>query len=193
MRKFISDSAQGDGGRSVELYSGFRPPGGVIHGERTLRMCREFGLGYISPAAEHGAVVALPPPEDAGGSIVVLPFRWRTVDAYYYMPAFAKLREFKGELLSEPQPPSTLVQAYKQQIDEAIRDGGFVSFLFHPFLTDSEERLQAMEEVLAFLAEKRDEGKVWLATCRQVEGFVRENPDKKLLGGDPGWDTTSWR
>lgn len=197
MRGFCADGGRGEG---VRMYEGFRPPGGTIHGERTLRMCREYGLGYISPAAERGALVPLPAAghpgdgsgeEKAGDSIVVLPFRWRTVDAYYYMPAFSALREMKGELPSAAQPPSVLVEAFKRQIDEAIAQGGFVSFLFHPFLTDSEERMEAMEEVLAYLAMRRDEGEVWVAPCREVEAYVRQNPG--ILGNDPGWDNSSWR
>ena len=188
MREFVRDEGKG---RGMGMYAGFRPPGGVIHGERTLKMCREFGLDYVSPAAESGALVPFASERGDDDSIAVLPFRWRTVDAYYYMDAFSKLREIKGELPSEPQPPSVLVQAFKGQIDEAIKQGGVVSFLFHPFLTDSEERLEAMEEVLAYLAQRRHEGKIWLAPCKEVAEYVREHPD--VLGSDPGWDNTSWR
>ena len=190
MKGFISDEGKG---RGMSMYQGFRPPGGTIHGDRTLRMCREHGLGYISPAAERGALVPLKARNESekDDSIVVLPFRWRTVDAYYYMSSFNKLREVKGELPSEVQPTSVLVESFKAQIDEAIEQGGFVSFLFHPFLTDSEERLAAMEEVLQYLAKKRQEGDIWVARARDVEGYVREHPD--VLGNDPEFDETSWR
>lgn len=151
-------------------------------------MCREFGLEYISPAAERGALV---PIKEGENTIVVLPFRWRTVDAYYYMDSFSKLREMKGELPSESQLPSVLVEAFERQVDEAIEEGGFVSFLFHPFLTDSEERLEAMEDVLAYLAKKRDEGSIWLAPCKEVATYVRSHPD--VLGEDPSWDDSTWR
>ena len=187
LKAYISPGGKGDGSR-VEKYRGFRPPGGVIHGERTLKMCREYGLGYISPAAHEGALV----PIDGGkDSMVVLPFRWSTVDAYYYMDAFSKLREMKAELPSLAQPPSVLVEWYTRQIDEAIEKGGFLSLLFHPFLTNLEERLQAMETVIQHLVKRRDEGKVWLARCRDVEEWVRQNP--KVLGEDPTWDNSSWR
>ena len=156
-------------------------------------MCREFGLGYISPAAENGALIPLAAGKDGeeDDAIVVLPFRWRTVDAYYYMPAFSKLREMKGELPSNSQSPAVLVESFKKQIDQAIAQGGFVSFLFHPFLTDSDEKMAAMEQVVAYLAQKRDEGQIWLAPCRDVEAYVRQHPH--VLGSDPGWDDSSWR
>lgn len=206
MRGFVQ--AYGTEGKEerVEMYSGFRPPGGTIHGERTLKLCREFGLGYISPAAENAAVVALPSPNnnnntnntteeekegDKDDSIIVLPFRWRGVDAYYYMSSFSQLRELKGDLPSEPQPPSVLVEAFKRQIDDAIQEGGFLSLLFHPFLHDDEGRVEAMETVLKYLAEQRDKGNIWIVPAREVEKYVRANPG--VLGSDPAWDESSWR
>lgn len=197
MRQFVGQEGGDETGQklggTVEMYSGFRPPGGVIHGARTLRMCREFGLTYISPAAEHGALVPLPATHPGGpdDAIAVLPFRWRTVDAYYYMPAFSKLRERKGTLSSAPQPPAVLVDAFKREIDDAIATGGFVSLLFHPFLNDAPERLQAMEQVLAYLARRRDEGAIWLAPARELAAYVRANPD--VLGAEPEWDDSTWR
>ena len=188
MRKFLEGEGEGGGGK-LGMYKGFRPPGGIVHGERTLKMCREFGLGYISPAAEEGAVV---PVGEGGDEMVVLPFRWRGVDAYYYMPAFGKLREMKGEASGEAiMTPEELVERFTAQIDEVIERGGFLSLLFHPFLTDSEERMRAMEAVVRYLAERREEGKVWVARCRDVEAWVREHPG--VLGTDPRWDGSSWR
>ena len=185
---FLGKGGRGEGSQ-VERYRGFRPPGGIVHGERTLKMCREFGLGYISPAAEEAALVSLD--DDGKDDIVVLPFRWRTVDAYYYMDAFSGLRKMKGELSEEVQGPEVLANSYISQIDEAIEKGGFVSFLFHPFLTDRPDRLEAMETVIQHLVKRREEGKLWIAPCRDVEEWVRAHPD--VVGKDPGWDSSSWR
>jgi peptidoglycan/xylan/chitin deacetylase (PgdA/CDA1 family) len=191
-KSFGADGIKGflskDENSKVEMYRGFRPPGGTIHGERTLKMCREYGLGYISPAAHDGALVPLNGGED---SIVVLPFRWSTVDAYYYMDAFSGLRKMKGVLPEAAQSPEVLVEWFIKQIDEAIEKGGFLSLLFHPFLNDAEERIQAMERVLQHLVRKRDEGKIWLARAKDIEGWVREHP--AVLGKDPQWDNSSWR
>lgn len=184
MKEFLE---AGDAGK-VEMYRGFRPPGGVINGERTLRMCREFGLGYISPSANDGAVVKL---DEGKDEIVVLPFRWSTVDAYYYMDSFSGLRKMKGVLPEEAQGPDVLVEAYIKQIDEAIEKGGFLSLLFHPFLTDDDERIQALETVLKHLVKRREEGSLWVARCRDVEEWARTHPG--ILSRDPGWDNSSWR
>ena len=187
MQGFLAAGGNGHDSK-LEMYRGFRPPGGVIHRERTLKMCREFGLGYISPAAHEGALVPL---DDGKDSIVVLPFRWSTVDAYYYLDAFSGLRKQKGELPESAQSPDVLVKQYTKQIDEAVEKGGFLSLLFHPFLTESEERTRAMETVIQHLVKRREEGKVWLARCREVEEWVRAHSD--ILGDDPIWDNSSWR
>lgn len=171
----------------VKPYCGFRPPGGIVNGDRTLKMCREYDLGYLSPAAEKGAVI------DVGDTdrLVILPFKWATVDAYYYMETFAGLRKMKGEYPEEPQTPEVLVKRYITEIDKAIEEGGFLSLLFHPFLTNNPERMAALEEVLQYLAKKRDEGKIWWTSCTNVEAWIRKHPD--CVGTDPKWDLSSWR
>jgi peptidoglycan/xylan/chitin deacetylase (PgdA/CDA1 family) len=171
----------------IEPYHGFRPPGGMLT-SGTLGLCREFGLNYISPAAEEAAIVDVGP---EGDKIVVLPFKWATVDAYYYMETFSGLRSQKGEYASDPQTPQVLVERYTAEIDRAIEREGFVSLLFHPFLTDRPERLEAMESVLNYLAKKRDKGDIWLARCQDVDMFVREHPS--VVGTSPQWDLTTWR
>ena len=183
---FIAPGAKG--ARRLERYRGFRPPGGLIHGMRTLDLCKEYGLRYLSPAADEAAVVQLQETQD---SMVILPFKWATVDAYFYMETFAGLRQIKGEYSIEPQPPEILVDRFKKEVDSAIERGGYVSLLFHPFLTDRPERLNAMENVLKYIAEKRDQGIIWLQRNRDIDEWVRKNPG--MLGEDPQWDLSSWR
>lgn len=169
-------------------YSGFRPPGGIINGERTLKLCRDYGLGYLSPAAEEAATVVV---GNADDKLVILPFKWATVDAYFYMDSFAGLRKMKKEYSEEAQAPDVLAQRYISEIDKVIENGRFLSLLFHPFLTDRSERLEALETVLKYLAQKRDEGEIWLARCKDVEHWIRKYPD--IVGTDPGWDLSQWR
>lgn len=150
-------ASDGPGHGRVHRYRGFRPPGGPVHGERTLQLCRKFGLEYISPAAEHAAQVQLP----ENDSIVVLPYRWRNVDAYFYMETFGKLRALKGEADQKPKSEEELVRRFKSEVDKAIDSGEFLSLLFHPFLTNTPSRLDALETVISYLAGKRDEGTIW--------------------------------
>jgi peptidoglycan/xylan/chitin deacetylase (PgdA/CDA1 family) len=171
------------------LYKGFRPPGGIIHGERTLKLCADYGLQYISPAGFNATLTKL---DNGTRSIVVLPFRWSTVDAYFYMETFAKLRTIKGELPEEPQAPEVLKQKYIEQVDRAILDGGYLSFLFHPFLNAPLERLQVFEDVVRYIAEKRDRGDIWLARCCDVAEWINAHPSL-VPKGSPVLDETTWR
>ena len=102
---------------------GFRPPGGELN-EATLPLLRELGFTYCSPA---GDTV-----EERDG-IAILPFRWELVDAWYYLPGF-----------DGPPSPAALREAVLGALDA----GGYVTLLFHPFLTEPQERLDVLREVL---------------------------------------------
>lgn len=170
------------------MYTGFRPPGGIIHGERTLNLCADYGLQYISPAGFDPGHVKL----DGTRTMTVLPFRWSTVDAYFYMETFAKLRMIKGELPEEPQSPEVLKQHFVRQVDQAILNGGYISFLFHPFLNGEQERVQVFEEIVEYLAKRRDRGEIWLARCCDVMAEINRRPSL-VPSGMPTLDETVWR
>jgi len=97
----------------------------------------------------------------------------------------------KGTLPEEPQTPDTLVRNFLEEIDKAVRSGGFVSVLFHPFLTNKPERMQAMETIVLRLAQLRGEGQIWLARCGDIAEWLHAHPD--TVGDDPKWDASSWR
>lgn len=181
---------KGPGQDKVQPYRGFRPPGGIIHGNRTLALCRDYDLGYVSPAAEQAAVVDVER-NGINDSIVILPFRWTSVDAYYYMESFSGLRKMKGAASADPLSEDVLVKSYVAAIDEAVAKGEFLSLLFHPFLSNCEPRMRAIEQVLQHLVKRRDEGQIWLATCREIEDHIRKNP--QIVARDPEWDLASWR
>jgi len=190
-RSFGKDGVQRflEKGNQAEPYRGFRPPGGVFHGSRTLNLCHKYNLRYISPAGMHAARMKF---GDDEASVTVLPFRWTTVDAYFYMDSFAKLREIKGEPTGgATMSPHTLEERFISQIDDAIQKGEYRSLLFHPFLTNTDDRIRIFETVVEYLVRKRDEGLVWLARCRDVDDWIRDNPDS--VGRDPGIDSTTWR
>ncbi|KAM3414007.1 hypothetical protein BST61_g10669 [Cercospora zeina] len=191
LESFVREGGAGEGVK--DIYRGFRPPGGIAHGERTLRLLREFGLEYISPAGQYAAKVGI---GGGGGTtteggIAVLPFRWSTVDAYYYMETFAKLRAIKGVFGEEVQSAEVLKEWYIRQVDGAIEEGGYLSFLFHPFLTNVEDRVRVFEEVVEYLVKKRDAGEIWLARCCDVAEWIAGHPG--VVGDDPVLDETTWR
>ena len=101
----------------------FRPPGGDLT-PATLGLLRELGFEYCSPAGD--AV------EERDG-ITVIPFHWPLVDAWYYLLSFA----------GPPEPA-----ALRAAVMEALAGGGHTTLIFHPFLTDTEERFAVLRDVL---------------------------------------------
>ncbi|KAL2020327.1 hypothetical protein VTK56DRAFT_8555 [Thermocarpiscus australiensis] len=144
-------------------YAGFRPPGGDVN-ERTWGLLREYGVRYVSPLGEFGI---------GKEGVVVLPFEWRGVDAFWYMEKFAGIRKEHGE----PEEVLSLGQFrdwLMRKIDEVVKDGGFLSILFHPFLQTSEEKFAVLEEVLKRISEDED---IWVAPCKEVAEWVREHAE----------------
>ncbi len=106
---------------------GFRPPGGALT-PATPALLRELGFTYVSPEAEAA--------EPLDG-LAVRPFRWPLVDALYYLPHFADLRErYLGT--RDEQPPDRLRSAIAAAHDEML--------VFHPFLLDDDERFAVLRE-----------------------------------------------
>jgi peptidoglycan/xylan/chitin deacetylase (PgdA/CDA1 family) len=106
---------------------GFRPPGGALT-PATPGLLRELGFTYVSPEADAA--------EPLDG-LDVRPFRWPLVDALYYLPHFADLRErYLGT--REAQPPERLRAAIAAAPDELL--------VFHPFLLDDDERFAVLSE-----------------------------------------------
>lgn len=147
-------------------YFGFRPPGGKAN-EPTWKLLDEYGAKYISPEGRA---------EETGigkEGIVVLPFEWKTVDAWWYMEKFASKRKEVGEN-EEVKTAREFEEWLMKRLDEVKRDGGFLSVLFHPFLQASEEKLEVLEAVA-----KRISGdpEIWVAPCKEIADWVREHPE----------------
>lgn len=144
-------------------YVGFRPPGGRVN-DRTWALCKEHGVEYVSPLGEFGV---------GREGVVVLPFEWRAVDAFWYMEKFAGIRKEHGER-EEVRSPTEFRDWLMGKIDEVVEAGGFMSILFHPFLQTTEEKFAVLEEVLKRIAE--DEA-IWVAPCKEIAAWVKEHPD----------------
>jgi peptidoglycan/xylan/chitin deacetylase (PgdA/CDA1 family) len=127
--------------------AGFRPPGGALTATST-RALADLGFTYCSPAGE---VV------ETRDGIVVLPFRWPLVDAFHYLPQF-------GGLL----PPARLGADIDAALEAAAPDGDYLALLFHPFLSEPDERFAVIRSALARVRELVDAGSVRCAPCRDV-------------------------
>jgi Polysaccharide deacetylase len=133
---------------------GFRPPGGTLTAA-TLRLLRELGFTYCSPAGEAAAVQH---------GIAILPFAWTLVDAYHYLPRFAELR---GS--TEPRSPAQL----EAVLDQTLAAGRSSSVVFHAFLAEPEDRFAVMRSHLLKVRALVDRGELWCAPYREVAAEAR--------------------
>jgi peptidoglycan/xylan/chitin deacetylase (PgdA/CDA1 family) len=157
-------------------YNGFRPPGGLIN-ENTYDLLHAYGIRYISPAAEKAAIVR---------NMAVLPFHWKTIDAYFYMQEFSGLRQHYGSQ-EDVVSPKALKEHFLQQIEEAVKSNSYISFLFHPILQTSEEKLSVMREVVEHISK---DTRIWCAPCNDVADWVLKHPDS--FDSDPSWIKATW-
>jgi peptidoglycan/xylan/chitin deacetylase (PgdA/CDA1 family) len=106
---------------------GFRPPGGTLT-PATPGLLRELGFTHVSPEAQGARPLE---------GLTVRPFRWTHVDALYYLPHFAELREqYLGT--RDEQPPERLRSAIAAAGDDVL--------VFHPFLLGDDERFAVLRE-----------------------------------------------
>ena len=146
---------------------GFRPPGGRLTSS-SPELLENLGFTHCSPAGLGIGFLA--------NFLVVLPFEWRLIDAYYYLPRFGGLRK-SATGSSEPLSPSRLGKTLSAALQGVVRDGGHLTLLFHPFLEEQEDRFEIMRGVLEELRDLAEEGLVWCAPYRDVVSWVCERPE----------------
>jgi peptidoglycan/xylan/chitin deacetylase (PgdA/CDA1 family) len=157
---------------------GFRPPGGVMTAW-TLELMRAHGLSYISPAGTRAGIL--------DGTIAALPFRWKAIDAYYFFEAFAPLRRALGD----PEgvlAPERFTSELDRTLQTLIAENGYLSLLFHPFLLNQPERLDAMRHIIATVLDHDD---IWCAPCIDHATWMLEVSPEKAAA--PELDERSWQ
>lgn len=145
---------------------GFRPPGGRLT-PFSPELLYNFGFTHCSPAGRGIGLL---------GNLVVLPFEWRLIDAYYYLPRFGGLRETNTGS-SEPLSPIRFKEILSSALQGLARDGGHLTLLFHPFLEEQEDRFEVMRGALEELRDLAEDGLVWCAPYRDMVSWVRERPE----------------
>jgi peptidoglycan/xylan/chitin deacetylase (PgdA/CDA1 family) len=145
--------------------NGFRPPGGRLT-HSSPKLLEDFGFTYCSLAGRGTGFL---------DSLVVLPFAWRVIDAYHYLPRFGGLREsFEGS--DEPLSPAHFRETIGSALRGVVRDGGLLTLIFHPFLEEQEDRFQIMRGALEDLRVLVEDRAVWCAPHRDVASWVRDRP-----------------
>jgi peptidoglycan/xylan/chitin deacetylase (PgdA/CDA1 family) len=141
---------------------GFRPPGGrLTRGSATA--LRDLGFAYCSPAGRGLGV---------GEGLAIVPFQWRMLDAYHYLPRFGRLRE-RDHGSADVLPPTRLGATLAAGLRAAVADGRHLSMVFHPFLAEPEERFDVMSKQLAAVRGLVDDGVLWCVPYRDVAASIR--------------------
>jgi peptidoglycan/xylan/chitin deacetylase (PgdA/CDA1 family) len=143
---------------------GFRPPGGRLT-HSSPELLENLGFTHCSPAGLGIGFL---------DSLVVLPFAWRMIDAYHYLPSFGDLRQsFAGS--DEPLSPARFRETLGSALQSILRDGGHMTLIFHPFLEEQEGRFEIMRGVLEELRVLVEERAVWCVPHRDVASWVRRH------------------
>lgn len=156
----------------VVRLRGFRPPGGRLT-PSSLGLLKTLGFTYCSPAGQGAGVLE---------GVVILPFDWRLIDAYYYLPRFGNLRQADTGS-SEPLSPSRFQSTLSTALESTARDGRYLSLLFHPFLVEEQiGHFEVLRETLGDLRRLVEDGVVWCARCRDVASWMHSRSERTDSG-----------
>ena len=145
---------------------GFRPPGGRLT-PSSPELLENLGFTHCSPAGRGIGFL---------GNLVVLPFEWPLIDAYFYLPRFGDLRK-AATGSSEPVAPFRFRETLSSALQGVVRAGGHLTLVFHPFLEDQGDRFEVMRGALEELRDLAEDGSVWCAPHRDVVTRLRERPE----------------
>ena len=171
-----------DAMRSIGIQpSGFRPPGGGMT-ERTPRLLGEHGYSYVSPAGEREGVLE---------GLAVLPFRWPLVDAYFYLPTFAGLRERYGGG-PDPHAPEEMREEMIAALESHSGQEGHLTLLFHPFSVafTGDPGWEALDSVLAETIRLATTGSLTVMRMDEAAAQMLEHPDE--FSHPPLLDDATW-
>ena len=160
---------------------GFRPPGGGLT-ERTLALLGEHGYRYVSPAGEREGLL---------DGLAVLPFRWPLVDAYFYLPQFASLRERFGDG-PDPRTPEEMREEMISALRRHSEGEGHLALLFHPFSVafTGDPGWEALDSILGETARLAEDGAITMMRMDEAAAQVLERPAE--LTHPPQLDDATW-
>lgn len=154
---------------------GFRPPGGLLETADFAMLAAE-DVRWASPAGSRAGLCE---------GVVVLPFTWREIDAYYFAPALAPLRRADGHS-GEPMAPARFARVAASLLDAATEEP--LTLVLHPFLYTSEERFSVLDDLLDRLGRMQAAGDAFVGPGREVADRIRQ----RLGGIAPAFDRSTW-
>jgi hypothetical protein len=163
---------------AVEVQ-GFRPPGGLLE-EADFGVLGEEGIRWASPSGRRAGVR-----ED----LVCLPFAWRDIDAYFFAPVLAPLRQADRDS-GEPLSSAQFAEAVQGRIDASLRSEGDepLCLIFHPFLYTTEERFAVLADLLDRLRRLAVSGDAHVGPGGAAADRLRRRPGL----GPPVFDHSTW-
>jgi peptidoglycan/xylan/chitin deacetylase (PgdA/CDA1 family) len=162
VERVIADSLAAFAGAGVRPR-GFRAPGGK-RGPHLLTLLDRHGFTYDG-SVDHGPTdpedqARHPAPSMLDDHLVGIPWQWRHIDYYHYYMHPAGGRT-----------PAEVERHFREAIDEIAGTDGFLTLIFHAFVSGHEgERLDALRAVLKHAAARDD---VSIQTAGDVAAAVR--------------------
>ena len=96
--------------------------------------------------------------------IVELPVEWIKDDAVYFnMDRMSSLRPYT--------PPSSVLEIFRSEFDEAYKDDGLFLLTMHPHFIGHRSRLAMLDELIGHIKSYPD---VWFATHSEVAQYCLE-------------------
>jgi peptidoglycan/xylan/chitin deacetylase (PgdA/CDA1 family) len=155
---------------------GFRPPGGALT-DASPDLLREFGFDHASPAGQRAGL---------SDGLALVPFAWRLVDAYFYMPVLSLMflrtdthggvRDAAGALKATIMRAG-MRRAFGKELRACGERGEHACLVFHPFLSLGQGRLATLRAVLEDVSSMVRAGDWWCAPTGAVAGWMLENRD----------------
>src|SRR5260221_1442308 len=132
------------------------------YSQHTLSIIREMGLAYDSSLMADDEPYELIEDGKATG-IVELPVEWIRDDAVYFnMNRYSALRPYT--------PPSAVLEIFKSEFDEAVKEKGLFLLTMHPHYIGHRSRLALLDRLITHI--KSVPG-VWFATHAQVAEYCK--------------------
>ena len=154
---------------ALETITGRRPVGmrtpSWDYSQHTLAIIREMGLAYDSSLMADDEPYELVEDGEPTG-IIELPVEWIRDDAVYFnMNRYSALRPYT--------PPSAVLEIFKSEFDEAVKEKGLFLLTMHPHYIGHRSRLALLDQLIAHI--KSTPG-VWFATHAQVAEYCKAHP-----------------
>ncbi len=133
----------------------------------TADILAEMGFLYDSSLMADDVPYLVETP--SGRRLVEIPVHWSVDDWAQYM------NNFDLDYIMPIQPPRKAIEVYWADFDVLYEWGGFLEFVWHPFISGRPARVKA---IAGFIERVLEKGDVWIATSEEIARHARELIDR---------------